>query len=302
MKKIYTILALLALCTSAFSQNVALPFSVIRQDPAAAAMGGTYLASVGRHGFEANPALAPFSSGKGDVSLGWNLWQPSSTNYVNLDGSMCFKQRFSLSLGFSYGIGAAYESISSIESIPEKFNPKDLMIGAGFGMRFGKYLGAGVKLRYIGQTLSPDSKLGTVSADILLSSRIKDFAVTLGAVNLGGKVAVGKNATTKFPIPSSIALGLGWNHCFAECHNLEILADADYYFHNEFSAALGAEYSWNRMVALRAGYHYGKLVPSHASLGAGFSFKGFNLDFSYLISKKDCPVNNSAVLRLGYCF
>ena len=156
MKKIFTILALLALCTSAFSQNVALPFSVIRQDPAAAAMGGTYLASVGRHGFEANPALAPFSSGKGD------LWQPSSANYVNLDGSMCFKQRFSLGLGFSYGIGAAYESISSIESIPEKFNPKDLMIGAGFGMRFGKYLGAGVKLRYIGQTLSPDSKLGTV--------------------------------------------------------------------------------------------------------------------------------------------
>ena len=56
------------------------------------------------------------------------------------------------------------------------------------------------------------------------------------------------------------------------------------------------------IIAIRAGYHYGKLVPSHASLGAGFSFKGFNLDFSYLISKKDCPVNNSAVLRLGYCF
>lgn len=302
MKKIFVILALLALSTAAFSQNVALPFSVIPQDPAASAMGGAYLASAGRHGFDANPALSPFNSSKGDVSLGWSLWQPSSTNYVNLDGSMCFKQRMSVSLGFSYGIGSAYDAIGSIESVPESFKPKDLMIGAGFGIRFGKYIGAGVKLRYIGQTLAADSKLGTVSADILLSSKIKDFTLTLAAVNLGGKVAVGKNATTKYPIPSSIALGLGWNRCFADAHQIEILADADYYFHNEFSAAAGVEYSWNRMLALRAGYHYGKLIPSHASLGAGFSFKGINLDFSYLISKKDCPVNNSAVLKLGYCF
>lgn len=302
MKKTFIILVLLALCTSAFSQNVALPFSVIRQDPASSAMGGAYLSSVGRYGFWANPALAPFHSSKGDISLGWNFWQPSSTNYLNLDGSICFNQSMSLSLGYSYGIGSEYESISSIESKPKSFSPKDLMFGAGFGIRFSKYIGAGIKLRYLGQTLSADSKLGTVSADILLSSRIKDFTLTMGLENLGGKVAVGKYSTTKFPIPSSIAFGLGWNHCLADCHNLEILADANYYFHNELSASIGAEYSWNRLISLRAGYHYGKLIPNYASLGAGFSFKGINLDFSYLISKKECPVNNSILIKLGYCF
>lgn len=208
----------------------------------------------------------------------------------------------SLSLGYSYGIGSEYESISSIESKPKSFSPKDLMFGAGFGIRFGKYVGAGIKLRYLGQTLSADNKLGTVSADILLSSRIKDFTLTMGLENLGGKVAVGKYSTTKFPIPSSIVFGLGWKHCLADCHNLEILADANYYFHNELSASIGAEYSWNRLISLRAGYHYGKLIPNYASLGLGFSFKGINLDFSYLISKKECPVNNSILIKLGYCF
>lgn len=53
-----------------------------------------------------------------------------------------------------------------------------------------------------------------------------------------------------------------------------------------FTAAAGAEYSFNQLVFARAGYHFSSAVaPRFASFGLGFAFKGIGLDAAYLLGQ-----------------
>jgi hypothetical protein len=61
----------------------------------------------------------------------------------------------------------------------------------------------------------------------------------------------------------------------------------------EFTWALGAEYIYDRTMALRAGYFNEndlKGARKYFTLGAGFKFNAITLDLSYLINSAD--VNN----------
>lgn len=304
MKKSIIILTLIAMTVTAYAQSekVALPFTKISQNPLSTGMGGAYLASTSVHGFLANPAMMGFSGSKGDFSLSANYWQPSQTTYMNFSGALCFKERFTVSFGGNYGMGKTYETIIDPELEPELFRPSDLMVGAGFGIKMGKYLAVGANIRYEGQTLSKEAKLGTIGADILLSTKVKGFSATLGVVNLGGKLAVTKNASTKYSMPASFDLGLGYKIGFADNHEIEALADLGYFFHGDFYTSLGAAYTLMNIFSVRAGYHYGKLIPSYGSVGLGGNIKGFRIDCAYIFSGKENPVGNSVSIALGYRF
>ncbi|MGM9734861.1 MAG: PorV/PorQ family protein [Candidatus Cryptobacteroides sp.] len=302
MKRILIISALVLACSVCKAQEggVAMPFLKIGQNPAVVSTGGAHLASLSSGGLFSNPAMMPFSGEKGNVSLGWNGWQVDESNYLNLSGGMCFKKRFSITLGASYGLKSPYEVVSGIGSVSEYFRPSDYLFGVGAGVRFGKHLAFGLNLKYAGQTLFEDAKIGTVAIDIFASTHFKDFSITLGINDLGGKVAVQKNSSTKSSLPSSIDLGLGWNHTMAKVHNIEILCDAGYCFHKELHLGVGAAYSWNNMVSARCGYHYGKLIPSYASVGIGGCLKGVRLDLAYLFGSR--ILKNSFAVSLGYSF
>lgn len=304
MKKSLITTLLLAAGVVAYAQNetVALPFTRISQNAVASAMGGACLASTSSQGFFANPAMMAFSGNKGDFSLSGNYWQPSQTTYIDFSGALCLKQRIVVSLGASYGICQKYSSVSKPEMEAETFRPSDMIIGAGVGIKMGRYLAVGANLRYAGQTLGPEARIGTVGADILMSTCVKGFSATLGANNIGGKVAVEKNASTKYGLPASLDLGLGYKSEIAEHHKIEALADLGYYFHGDFYASLGASYSLMDIISLRAGYHYGRLIPSHGSIGLGGCYKGIRIDLAYLVAGKENPVCNTAVLSLGYRF
>lgn len=302
MKKIVVISVMFFFCLVCKAEDggVAMPFLRIGQNPVAVSTGGAHLASLSSAGLFSNPAMMTFSGEKGNVSLGWNGWQADETNYLNLSGGMCFKQRFSVTLGASYGLKSPYEVTSGISPVSESFRPSDYLFGVGAGVKFGRHLAFGLNLKYAGQTLFEDAKIGTVAVDIFASTHFKDFSITLGVNDLGGKVATQKNASTKSSLPSSIDLGLGWNHTVKSVHNLEILCDAGYSFHKEFHLGVGAAYSWNRMVSARCGYHYGKLIPSYGSVGIGGCLKGVKLDVAYLFGSK--ILGNSLLLSLGYRF
>jgi hypothetical protein len=58
------------------------------------------------------------------------------------------------------------------------------------------------------------------------------------------------------------------------------------------------------MVSVRAGYRYGgkSVIPSYASVGAGFKLFGVSLDLAYLIASGDSPLQNTLTFGLGYSF
>jgi hypothetical protein len=74
----------------------------------------------------------------------------------------------------------------------------------------------------------------------------------------------------------------------------------------EISYSVGAEYMYSKIFALRTGYFYenpDKGNRRYFSIGAGFKYSDFDLDFSYLIaSQQSSPLANTLRFTLGYNF
>lgn len=305
MKKTIIAFMLFAVSSAAFAQQgkVALPFLGIPQNTAALSMGGAYLSSGENLGWFGNPAMMALSDYKADVSLAALDWTPTGTTYMDFSGAVKLGRAFALAAGASYGRGAEYDITSSVKDPVSSFRTSEMQAGIGAGVCFGRNFALGLNVAYVSQTLTEKSSLGTLAADIYMSARSGDFTATLGMENLGGRVAVQKNASTKYPLPTALAAGVAWNRIFAEIHRIELLADFDYYLSAaSFGTQLGASYTWNGLASVRGGYHYGKFIPSFASAGLGVSVFGVKLDFTYLIAGKDNPLRNTLAFTLGYRF
>ena len=81
-------------------------------------------------------------------------------------------------------------------------------------------------------------------------------------------------------------------------------ADADYYLAGAFAAAVGASYTYDDMISVRAGYRAGaeSVIPSFMSLGAGVEFAGVKLDLAYLLGVGDSYLGNTLAISVGYSF
>ena len=83
-------------------------------------------------------------------------------------------------------------------------------------------------------------------------------------------------------------------------------ADSPYGFKGELQEIMvsaGAEYSYNDMFFVRAGYYYENQSQGnrkYATVGAGFKMSIFQLDASYLISNPSNPLNNTLRFSLGF--
>ena len=68
---------------------------------------------------------------------------------------------------------------------------------------------------------------------------------------------------------------------------------------------MGAEYGYDSLVYVRAGYHYasvGNGIPSFASAGLGFRFFGVNIDAAYLFGWGNSPLKHTFTVGVGYSF
>ena len=180
------------------------------------------------------------------------------------------------------------------------FSPSDMQVNFGVGWRFLPYLSAGANVKYVRSSLAEGHAYGAVASDLFLMSEVSDFRVALGVSSLGSKVTSASG--DKFGLPASVTLGAGYGHTFAQKHGVEILAEADWYFSGALSANAGAEYTFNDLVSVRAGYRYGgkSIIPSYASVGAGVKFFGVHLDAAFLIASG--PLKNTFCIGAGYSF
>ena len=73
----------------------------------------------------------------------------------------------------------------------------------------------------------------------------------------------------------------------------------------EVTTAIGAEYVYNDVFALRLGYfneHENKGARKFVSIGAGFKYTSIGIDMSYLFSTSDVPSPLEGTLRFGLTF
>lgn len=290
------------LLVPAVSHAQALPFVAAETDAASLGTAGAGLvetSSVADASFS-NAAVIPFSDNKLDVSVGYTMWQPSSSNILNVGVAYNVKSKFGVALGVHYGMNPSYDVTNESGAVAGVFAPKDIHVNAGLAWRFLPFLSLGANIGYATSSLAEGHSYGALAADVFAMAKFGGFKVTAGVANVGTTVKSASGA--EFCIPGSIAVGAGYGKVFGEKHGIDVLVDADYYFSGWMAVAAGAAYTFNDLFSVRAGYRYGgeSPVPSYASVGAGVKILGIKFDVAYLIASG--PVKNTLALSLGYAF
>ena len=99
------------LLVPAVSHAQALPFVAAETDAASLGTAGAGLvetSSVADASFS-NAAVIPFSDNKLDASVGYTMWQPSSSNILNVGVAYNVKSKFGVALGVHYGMNPSYD-------------------------------------------------------------------------------------------------------------------------------------------------------------------------------------------------
>lgn len=285
-------------------ESVAMAFGRVSHDPVSMALGGAGTASTTNIAYASyrNSAAIPYYDGKLDVAAGYQMWQASETGNVSAAGAWNIGGKFGVSAGFTYGMCTAYDIYDASGSVSGSFTPSEMQANVGLGWKFMPWLSVGANVKYLTNTLAEGAGYGAVSSDIFLMSRLDGLSLALGVSSLG--TSIESASGDKFQLPASLTFGAGYLAEFADVHRVELLLDADWYFAGALSAVLGAEYCWDDMVSVRAGYRYGgkSVIPSHASVGSGVKLFGISLDLAYLIASGDSPLQNTLTFGLGYTF
>ena len=310
MKKIIYIAGALMLLFPALAGAQALPFTAAETDAASLGKAGANLTETGSIAYSSfsNAAAIPFSDAKMDVAAGYTLWQPSAvgSNMINVGGAYNMNQKFGVAVGFLYGMNPAYDVANSTGGVKGQFKPSDIHANVGVAYRFLPFLSLGANIGYASSSLAKDYSYGALAADVFAMAKFGGVKVAAGVANIGTSVTSASGA--KFALPSSAALGVGYETVFAQKHGIDVSLDADYYFDGYFAAALGAEYTYNDFASVRAGFHMGteSVIPAnYASIGAGVKFLGIKLDLAYLIAANtnfSSAMRNTLALSLGYTF
>lgn len=308
-KNILLVLALLAgpMVAAEAQESAAMPFIDNVLTPRAAAMGGIS-AGVSSDAYAqfGNIAAIPFTDGSLAAGVSYDNWQPSVAGInTGIAGAAYRLGRFGISLGASVAVNKAYEGISETGVSLGKFTPVDWQIGAGVSYLITDSFSAGVGLNYATSITSPYYKnLNTFYADIQLMYRIRQFSISLSGNNLGLPVSSASGA--KFSLPMNAGLAVSYGNVWGK-HGLEAAVEGKAYFGgpSAMGCAVGAEYEYDSLIAVRAGYHYGSVkngIPSFASVGLGAHFFGVNVDVAYLIASGNSPLRNTFSVGVGYSF
>jgi hypothetical protein len=220
------------------------------------------------------------------------------------------------------GIGTLYATVTSLNSgeidvrtvdqplgTGERYSVSDVAVGVGIGRQVSERFSVGVQVNYIQETIW-HSEMTAYSFSVGTIYRLAPDGMHLGASisNFGTRgqfdgrdlrvlydqnhTKFGDNGalpaqlfTNDFPLPVLFRVGLGMPMQINESNKLTVAVDAYHPSDNTESVSVGAEYLFERMIALRAGYQNLFLEDSEVglTLGAGIQYEmsGYQFNFDY---------------------
>ncbi len=306
MKRIlatYFICMVAGLCASA--QNESFQSIRFEKEPAVAALAGAGIASDKAVAYSAfrNAAVLPFYEGNGDITASYSMWSPSDlkANDINIGCGLKAGERFGYSVAVTRRGGATYDIIDDMGNAGGTFQTSTMMIAGGAGYKVADCFSVGLNLKYLTENLASDYKPSSFGTDIFAMYKQGGLNVAAGLSAVGSSIK--DLAGNAYKLPMSLTAGLSYTIKTEEKSAVELDAAMDYFFSGNFTAAAGAQYIWNDIFAIRAGYHFGSetaAVPSYASFGAGFNIHGIHLDIAYITANP--VIGGSLNLGLGYKF
>ncbi len=306
MKRIYLYLIISMLFTSGSLLGQTVQFLTLSTDARTLSMGGTgVVAPANAFAIYNNNSAATLSDIKGAFASSYTMWQPGTTasNLINVSGFFKTGKRGAFLLGSRFFLYSAYVMTNDQGSITGTYKPMEITVDLGYAFMITETLSTAATVRYIVSGMSPDASGGAVAADLGLIYKPGNISIGLTATNLGSKIDYGYGP---YALPSQIKLGAGYGFHAGEKHLLNAAVQAGYLIVNSgITAGIGLEYSYNNLISVRVGGHYGdseKCIPSYVSAGLGFRFRGLTMNAAYLLAQKDSPLANSLGINLGWEF
>lgn len=309
MKKLLLTLAVaLSAPLLAFSQEgPAGQFLELSPDARALSVGGASLTmEPSSYAIWEGGAASAFSAKTLSVSATYGLWQPkgAGASVIAVAGYGKLSRKLSLNVGFKYMLEKGYDQTDINGSYLGSFTPKEFNVSAGVGYRFIPCLSAGLSLTYLRSDLGGPEVANGVGVDVSVLYKWRGLKASLQASNLGSKLNYG--GSQKYSLPSKLMLGVGYTLGKEQAKNhVDFMAQGGMYFKGASGfGSVGVQYRLKEVFRLAAGYNYSSsdVLPSFASVGAGFCVAGVSFDLSYLIGSGDNLASNTLMFNIGYTF
>ncbi len=278
--------------------STAAPFLNNAIGPRAISMGGAFVATANdATALYWNPAGAARATAN-EVMFSHTRWFADITyNWVGAMVSMGDNGTAGLSLTYvDYG-QIEVTTITEQEGTGELFTASDIALGLSYGYNLTDRFSLGLSMKYINQSIWNSSASGfAVDIGTLFTSDIYGLRVGASISNFGTDMKIdGKDLfilhdindgingnndqvlakwnTDSYPLPLMFRVGLAKDFLLNDMNRLTVAVDAIHPNDNAEALNLGAEYSFNENVMLRAGYKSLLLDNSEEGLTLGLGLK-----------------------------
>lgn len=305
MKRLFTVILSLAIVISksiVFAQVV--DFTLISPDTRTLGLGSSSVAVVSNaFGLFNNSASLLFAQDKCAISASYGSWLPSTLDKTVIAGAGFFKtgRKSIISFGYENFINNKITLFDQYGNRTGFFTPKEFLLGTGFSYLITDNLSISSNLKFISSDIGGSSVARAVSTDINLFYKKGIFNLGGNISNIGTSINYGNKS---YSLPVNVKLGGSIEKSFSAYHSVLFTGETGLIFDQfVYTVGGGFEYSYNMMLFLRLGAHYGdetKSTPSYVSIGTGIKFYGLTFDMSYWMAKSELPILKSFSLAIGY--
>ena len=316
MNSKHIIIACVALLgtTQARAQGQDLSVLAANPDARTAAMGNAAVAADGMYLYN-NPSAFLCANKKFSADASASIYEKTE-GYEGTFGLYTatvgykFAYRHAAFAGFRYAGGLKLKGYDMLGEPTKDYQPYNWTIDLGYAYMIGN----GFSAYAVGNVIFSHLSKNAVGGAFTIGASYQKSTTTAGNKSanlmLDAKVgAIGPQLDygngNKTTMPTYVAAGGSLTVDVADKHQVGGAWSTRYFFRpSEYKTLMlgaGLEYTYNKMVSLRAGYEYGDRNLSHVTMGAGFKYGGLRLNGAYMLKTANAG-SSYCTIGLGYDF
>ena len=316
MNSKHIIIACVALLCTMQARAQGQDLSVLAANPDArtAAMGNAAVAADGMYLYN-NPSAFLGANKKFSADASASIYEKTE-GYEGTFGLYTatvgykFANRHAAFAGFRYAGGLKLKGYDMLGEPTKDYQPYNWTIDLGYAYMIGN----GFSAYALGNVIFSHLSKNAVGGAFTIGASYQKSTTTAGNKSanlmLDAKVgAIGPQLDygngNKTTMPTYVAVGGALTVDVADKHQVGGAWSTRYFFRpSEYKVLMlgaGLEYTYNKMVSLRAGYEYGDRNLSHFTMGAGFKYGGLHLNGAYMLKTANAG-SSYCTIGLGYDF
>lgn len=316
MNSKHIIIACVALLCTMQARAQGQDLSVLAANPDArtAAMGNAAVAADGMYLYN-NPSAFLCANKKFSADASASIYEKTE-GYEGTFGLYTatvgykFANRHAAFAGFRYAGGLKLKGYDMLGEPTKDYQPYNWTIDLGYAYMIGN----GFSAYAVGNVIFSHLSKNAVGGAFTIGASYQKSTTTAGNKSanlmLDAKVgAIGPQLDygngNKTTMPTYVAVGGALTVDVADKHQVGGAWSTRYFFRpSEYKTLMlgaGLEYTYNKMVSLRAGYEYGDRNLSHFTMGAGFKYGGLHLNGAYMLKTANAG-SSYCTIGLGYDF